>query len=137
MSRGLLRCRSLSKTLNSQFKPKGHAINKVYIGIDAHKATNLLAYAFEGHEPPDLIGRVSTDLNRTLDAIRRFMKKHNLKKEQLQICYEAGPTGFFLARLHRAGELTAVHIPDVEDEVIKETVGKPPDQKGGQSSPRI
>ena len=25
-----------------------------------------------------------------------------------------------LARLHRAGELTAVHIPDVEDEVIRD-----------------
>jgi transposase len=73
------------------------------------------------------------------------------------LCYEAGPTGFVLARrliglgyncivdapsktptksgdkvrtdkrdarklarLHRAGELTAVHIPDVEDEVIRD-----------------
>lgn len=132
-------------------------MKKVYIGIDAHKATNLLAYAFEGRERPELIGRVSTDLNRTLDAIRRFIKKHDLKKEQLRICYEAGPTGFVLARrliklgfdcivvapskipqqsgdkvktdrrdarklarFHRAGELTAVHIPDVEDEVIRD-----------------
>ena len=29
-------------------------MNKVYIGIDAHKATNLIAYAFEGREAPEL-----------------------------------------------------------------------------------
>ena len=50
-------------------------MKKVYIGIDAHKATNHLAYAVEGREAPDLIGRVSTDLNRTVDAIRRFITK--------------------------------------------------------------
>jgi transposase len=29
---------------------------------------------------------------------------------RLRACYEAGPTGFELARLHRAGELVAVRI---------------------------
>ncbi|MDF7809718.1 IS110 family transposase, partial [Pontiellaceae bacterium B12219] len=73
-------------------------MTEVYIGIDAHKATNQLAYAFEGRTQPENIGRISTDLNRTLDAMRAFMKKHELAKEQLHICYEAGPTGFVLAR---------------------------------------
>ncbi len=132
-------------------------MEKVYVGIDSHKETNLLARAFEGRDKPENIGRVSADLNRTVDAIRAFMKKHGLAKEQLHICYEAGPTGFVLARrlihlgfdcivvepskipersgdkvktdrrdarklarLHRAGELVAVHIPDVEDEVIRD-----------------
>ena len=35
-------------------------MREVYIGIDAHKATNLLAFAPEDHDAPDLIGRVST-----------------------------------------------------------------------------
>jgi transposase len=132
-------------------------MKKVYIGIDAHKESNLLASAFDGREEPQIIGKVSADLNRTVDALRNFQHKHNLEKEQLRICYEAGPTGFVLARrliklgydcivvapskiptkpgdrvktdrrdarklarLHRAGELTAVHIPDVEDEAIRD-----------------
>lgn len=132
-------------------------MNEVYIGIDTHKESNVLASAFAGRDEPKLIGKVSADLNRTLDALRKFQRKHSLTKEQLHICYEAGPTGFVLARrliglgynciviapsktpskpgdkvrtdrrdarklarLHRAGELTAVHIPDVEDEVIRD-----------------
>lgn len=132
-------------------------MTQVYIGIDTHKATNQLAHAFEGRDKPENIGRVSADLNGTVDAIRRFQKKHDLKKDQLHICYEAGPTGFVLARrliklgydcivvapskiptasgdkiktdkrdarklarLHRAGELTAVHVPDVADEAIRD-----------------
>jgi transposase len=73
-------------------------MKEVYIGIDAHKESNQLAYAFEGREKATLIGKVSADLNRTLDTLRKFQKKHDLTKEQLHICYEAGPTGFVLAR---------------------------------------
>ena len=130
---------------------------KVYIGIDTHKEINEFAYAAAGRDPAKRIGTVSADLNRTLDFLRRFQKKHNLAKEQLHICYEAGPTGFVLARrliklgydcvvvapsktpkksgdkvrtdrrdarklaqYHRSGDLTPVHIPDVEDEVIRD-----------------
>jgi transposase len=132
-------------------------MNEVYIGIDAHKETNKLAYAADGREPAKQIGTVSADLNRTLESLRKFQKKHTLTKEQLHICYEAGPTGFVLARrliklgydcvvvapsktpkksgdkvrtdrrdarklAHylRSGDLTAIHIPDVDDEVIRD-----------------
>lgn len=132
-------------------------MKKVYIGIDAHKDTNAFALAFSGREAPVFHGKVSADLNRTVDAIREIQRKHGLEKEQLHLCYEAGPTGFVLARrllklgydcivvapskipvksgdkvktdrrdarklarLHRAGELTAVNIPAVEDEVIRD-----------------
>ncbi len=132
-------------------------MNEVYIGIDTHKESNVLASAFDGRDEPRLIGKVSADLNRTLDALRKFQKKHDLTKDQVHICYEAGPTGFVLARrliklgydcivvapskiptksgdkvktdrrdarklarLHRAGELKGIHIPDVEDEVIRD-----------------
>ena len=73
-------------------------MKEVYIGIDAHKDSNTLAYAFAGRDEPRLVGKVSADLNRTLDALRRFQKKHDLAKERLHICYEAGPTGFTLVR---------------------------------------
>jgi transposase len=73
-------------------------MNEVYIGIDTHKETNKLAYAADGREQAKLIGSVSADLNRTVDSLRSFQKKHGLNKEQLHICYEAGPTEFVLAR---------------------------------------
>ena len=132
-------------------------MTKVYIVIDTHKATNALASAFAGREAPQSLGTISTDLDRFLTWLRKFQKKHDLKKDEIELCYEAGPTGFVLARrliglgdncvvvapsktpkksgdkvrtdrldarklarLHRAGELTAVHIPDVEDEVIRD-----------------
>ena len=68
-------------------------MENVYVGIDAHKESNLFAHAFEGREDAKLIGRVSADLRTTEAAIRKFMKQHDLEKEQLHICYEAGPTG--------------------------------------------
>jgi len=73
-------------------------MKKVYIGIDAHKESNLLASAFDGREEPKIIGKVSADLNRSVDALRKFQKKHELEKKQLHICYEAEPTGFVLTR---------------------------------------
>ena len=132
-------------------------MKEVYVGIDVHKEENVFGLAEAGRGAEKLLGKCSADLNRSLAFIRAFMKKNNLTKEQLQICYEAGPTGFVLARrllglgfdcqviapskipkksgdlvktdrldarklarLHRAGELVAVHIPDVEDEVIRD-----------------
>jgi hypothetical protein len=42
-------------------------MREVYIGIDTHKESNVLASAFAGRDEPKLIGKVSADLNRTLD----------------------------------------------------------------------
>jgi transposase len=90
-------------------------------------------------------------------VLRRIQAKYDLAKEEMRLCYEAGPTGFVLARrlralgyetdvvapsltptrsgdriktdprdarklagLFRAGELTAVHIPEAADEVIRD-----------------
>ena len=132
-------------------------MKKVYIGIDAHKDSNTIALAFAGKEPPELYGKASADLRVFESAIRRIMKKYDLSKEDVALCYEAGPTGFVLARrllklgfeciviapskipqqsgdrvktdrrdarklarLFRAGELFGIHIPSVEDEVIRD-----------------
>ena len=132
-------------------------MKKLYIGIDAHKNTNSIALAFNDMKTPEFYGKISADLDRTLTALRKILKKYELEKSEVKICYEAGPTGFVLARrliglnfdceviapslipkksgerkktdkrdarklagLSRAGELTAVHIPDVEDEVIRD-----------------
>lgn len=132
-------------------------MRKLYIGIDAHKNLNVVGLAFKGEEKPVLYGKVSADLNRFLDALRKIKKQHGLEKDEIQLCYEAGPTGFVLARrliklgydcivvapskipsksgdrvktdrrdalklarLLRAGELEGIHIPLVEDEVIRD-----------------
>jgi len=63
-------------------------MTKVYIGIDAHKESNLLGSAFEGREDPQVIGKVSADLNRSVDALRKFQKKHGLAKEQMLMLLE-------------------------------------------------
>jgi transposase len=132
-------------------------MKKLSIGMDAHKATNVIGLALADMSKPTLHKSVSADLRKTVDEVRHIQKKYGVEKEDIRICYEAGPTGFVLARrliqlgydcivvapsliptkagdrnktdrrdarklagLLRAGELTAVHIPDVEDEVIRD-----------------
>ena len=73
-------------------------MKKVYIGIDAHKETNLMASAFTGRNKPEAIGKYSADLDQFLTGLRKFQKKHDLGKGDIALCYEAGPTGFVLAR---------------------------------------
>jgi hypothetical protein len=132
-------------------------MHEVYIGLDVHKAQMQIALAFSGRREVESYGKASTDVESFLAVLRRILKKHDLTKKRVAIYYEAGPTGFVLARrlrtlgyecevvapsfiptrasdrvktdrrdaknlasLFRAGELIAVHVPDVEDEVIRD-----------------
>ena len=58
-------------------------MKKVYIGIDAHKETNSMASAFSGRDKPETIGKYSADLDRFLAGLRKFQKKHDLKKDEI------------------------------------------------------
>ena len=60
-------------------------MKKVYIGIDAHKESNVVALAFTGTEAPELYGKVSADLRVFEAALRRILKKYNLSKEDDQL----------------------------------------------------
>ncbi len=130
---------------------------KLYIGIDSHKASNSVAFAFAGTKPPEFFGKLSADIRRFQGSLYKILRKYNLKKDEIKLCYEAGPTGFVLARrliglgydcivaapslmpvksgdklktdkrdakkiakLLRSGDLTPVHIPDPNDEVIRD-----------------
>jgi transposase len=132
-------------------------MKKAYLGLDVHKASIVIAIALADGTPPVLYGKSPGDQNGFLRALRRALKKHELEKDDVKLCYEAGPTGFVLARrllemgydtrvvapslvpirageriktdrrdacklagLFRAGELTAVHIPEAHDEVIRD-----------------
>ena len=67
-------------------------MTKVYIGIDAHKDSNVVALAFAGKTEPEIYGKVSADLDRFLTALRKIKKQHNLNKDDILLCYEAGPS---------------------------------------------
>jgi transposase len=77
-------------------------MKKLYIGIDAHKESNLVALAFAGRMDPELYGKVPADIPGFIKVLRNIMDKYKVGKEDVAICYEAGPTGFVLARRLRA-----------------------------------
>ena len=102
-----------------------------------------------------LYGTIANDLHALEKVFTKLRKAH--PGAELRVCYEAGPTGFViarrlaqlkihctvvapsliptrsgeriktdrrdalkLARLHRAGELTAVNVPDANDEAMRD-----------------
>jgi transposase len=130
--------------------------NILHIGLDVHAESISIATA-DGARDGEVRfhSRIPNDLRALDTALRKLAgPDHN---RELRVCYEAGPTGFviarhlakrgiaclvaapslipkgradriktdrrdalMLARLHRAGELTAVHIPDATDESIRD-----------------
>ncbi len=73
-------------------------MKKLYIGLDTHKENIVIGLAFAGNKEPEVYGKVSADLGRFVINLRKLLKKYDLEKEDVSICYEAGPTGFVLAR---------------------------------------
>jgi transposase len=71
---------------------------KAYIGLDVHKDQITIAIAFSGNDEPVSYGRCPSDINRFVATLRKLMKKYELEKKDVLLCYEAGPTGFALAR---------------------------------------
>ncbi|MCP4677504.1 MAG: IS110 family transposase [Deltaproteobacteria bacterium] len=129
---------------------------KGYIGLDVHK-TKIVTGVAEREGDAFIHGKSSSDIRVFMKSLRKLLKKCGWEKEEVRICYEAGPCGFplarhllrigyavdviapslipiksgdrvktdkrdakKLARLLRSGELTAIHIPDVADEVLRD-----------------
>jgi transposase len=128
----------------------------LYIGLDVHKDSITLAIAESGRDGEiRLYGTITNDLHALEKVLAKIRKAH--LKTRLEICYEAGPCGFgiarrlqqlkvpclvaapslipkkpgapfktdqrdarSLARLLRAGDLTAVYIPEPTDEAIRD-----------------
>ena len=131
-------------------------MNKVlYVGLDVHKDSIVVATALAGDQPAELYGKIGG----TLDALDKLIKKLTKPDLELRFVYEAGPCGYViyrhltkreypcqviapsliptkasdrvktdrrdaqqLARLFRAGELTAIYVPDEEDEAVRDLV---------------
>jgi transposase len=127
-----------------------------YIGLDVHAKTVAIAWAGPGNAL-EYYGTCASS-NRSVDStLRKIAGKLGTEFKDLRVCYEAGPTGFVLARhliklgldvtvvapslipqrageriktdtrdalklarLHRAGELKPIHIPDANDEAIRD-----------------
>lgn len=70
-----------------------------YIGLDAHKDSIAIAYAIGGRRAKSTFhGGCGGSLPATEAALRKLAKKLEVKFKDLKVCYEAGPTGFVLAR---------------------------------------
>ena len=80
-----------------------------YVGLDVHKDSIVIAVAEQGREAARDIGSFPSDWASLEKALKRLAKGHTL-----EICYEAGPTGFELQRrLVEAGYQSQVVAPSL------------------------
>lgn len=68
-----------------------------FVGLDVSKDTIAVAVADEGREAPRYLGTIPHDLG----AVRKILERVG-EREQLEVCYEAGPTGYVLVRWLRS-----------------------------------
>jgi transposase len=127
----------------------------VFVGLDVHAQSITLGVAPGDGSEARVYGTIPHDLHALERVLRKLREAH--PGAELRLCYEAGPTGFVLARrlgqlkvsctvvapsmipiragdrvktdrrdarklarLHRAGELTAVHLPEASDEAMRD-----------------
>lgn len=70
-----------------------------YVGLDVHSQSIVIAVADEGRAPARSLGSIPNDFNALVKILRKLGPPASVI-----CCYEAGPTGFGLARrLHQAG----------------------------------
>lgn len=124
-----------------------------YVGLDVHKDSIVIAVAEAGRDDARSVAEVPGDFN----SLQKVLKKLTRNRYSLEICYEAGPTGYNLhrrlvaagysnqvvapslipkkageriktdrrdarklARCLRAGDLTAVWVPDAATEGLRD-----------------
>src|ERR1700760_4372802 len=132
------------------------ALKEVFVGIDVAKLRNAVAIADAGRDGEI---RYMGEFDASPEGVMRLIRKLAARHGKLQVCYEAGPTGYglyrqilalghecivvapsliprrsgdrvktnrrdaqSLARLLRAGELTAVWVPDETHEAVRDLV---------------
>jgi transposase len=70
-----------------------------YIGLDVHKESVAIAYTWAGSRQAAVYHGSCGGSNLAVErALRTLAKKLDVPLKELRVCYEAGPTGFVLAR---------------------------------------
>ncbi len=70
-----------------------------YIGLDVHKDSIAIAYACGlSRENGIYYGQCGGSVPAAVKALRKLAEKLGVEFRDLKVCYEAGPTGFVLAR---------------------------------------
>lgn len=70
-----------------------------YIGLDVHKDSIAIAYTREGERKDATFHGSCGGSNLSAErALRKLAKELKVDFKELKVCYEAGPTGFVLAR---------------------------------------
>lgn len=137
-----------------------------FVGMDVHKNSIVIAIAEQDRESEV---RRYGEIDGSLSALDKVVRKLVSKGRRLHFVYEAGPCGYEiyrhlsakgfdctvaapsmiprksgdrikndhrdainLARLHRAGDLTAVYVPHAEDEAMRDLVRAREDAKGDE-----
>ena len=67
--------------------------NLRFVGLDVHQDTIAVAVADSGQQPARLLETIAADEFTLLKVLERLGPK-----ARLRVCYEAGPTGYLLAR---------------------------------------
>jgi transposase len=130
---------------------------KLHIGLDVHKNSIVVATAKADGSDPQSYGKWGGSNPCAERGLLKLLKASGLQKSEVSLVYEAGPSGFVLARrllhlgyhciivgpsevpakagdrvktdrrdarklarLHRAGELGAIHIPEAADEAVRD-----------------
>lgn len=82
---------------------------KFYVGLDVHKDSIVIAVAQSGREPAKLLGKFAHDVAKVLKVLARYGEPR-----QVQVVYEAGPTGYGLQRaLAQRGYVAQVIAPSL------------------------
>jgi transposase len=78
----------------------------VYVGLDVHKDSIVIAFAREGREAAENWKTIPNDGVRLRKALRMLVSDGQV----LKVCYEAGPTGFGLCRQLREAAIDCIVI---------------------------
>jgi transposase len=80
-----------------------------FVGLDVHRDTIAIAVARSGAAPAEVLATIPNDVAALIKRLERLGPV-----ESLRCCYEAGPTGFGLARrLHKAAIACEVIAPSL------------------------